>query len=72
MTTISFKVDDDVAESLDRLAHRAGVTRSKMLRRMAMRLIAERDAEIYAAMPMTADERAWADAVETDLEPMPW
>lgn len=72
MTTISFKVDEDVAEALDRLAVGAGVTRSRLLRRMAMRLLAERDAEIYAAMPMTADERAWADAAETDIEPMPW
>ena len=72
MTTISFKVDDDVAEALDRLAVGAGVTRSKLLRRMAIRLLAERDAEIYAGMPMTADERAWADAVEADIEPMPW
>ena len=72
MTTISFKVDNDVAQALDRLAEGAGVTRSRLLRRMAMRLIAERDAEIYATVPMTADERAWADAVESDIEPLPW
>lgn len=72
MVTISFKVDDDVAEALDRLAEDAGVTRSKLLRRMAMRLLAERDADIYAAVPLTADEQGWLEAVEAEIEPLAW
>lgn len=70
--TLRFRVDDALAFALDREAERSGVARTELLRQatreLLYRLRCERDAAIYAAMPLTADEQvepgagAWPDA----------
>jgi predicted transcriptional regulator len=64
-TTLSFRAEERLAAALDAEAARSGLARSDLLNRavreMLYRLQCERDAEIYARMPLTEDEVAvWA------------
>jgi hypothetical protein len=66
MTMLSFRVDDQDAESAQRWAERLGVDRSALLRDALrlhlVRLSGENDADAWVLMPATDDERAF-DAV---------
>ena len=59
-TTLSFRAEEQLAAALDAEAARSGVARSDLLNRavreMLYRLQCERDAEVYARMPLTEDE----------------
>ena len=70
-TMLSFRADAQLAAALDAEVAQSGLARSDLLNRalreLLYRLRCERDAEIYARMPMTADEvaawgsEAWAE-----------
>lgn len=69
--TLSFRAEADLAEELDAAAAEAGVARSDLLNRAVReflyRLRCERDAERYAAQPLTIDETApWPDEAWPD------
>lgn len=69
-TQIAVRIDDDLVEALDRLGDGAGHTRSEVIRAAlkdyVYRAACERDAERYAAQPLTDDELAMAD------DPVAW
>ncbi|MGE0729369.1 MAG: ribbon-helix-helix protein, CopG family [Acidimicrobiia bacterium] len=61
-TTLSFRADPALAEELDAAAAEAGVPRSDLLNRAVREFLyrrrCERDAERYAAQPLTPAETA--------------
>lgn len=69
--TLSFRADPSLAEELDAAAAEGGVTRSDLLnqavREYLYRLRCERDAERYAAQPLTEAETApWPNEAWSD------
>ena len=69
--TLSFRADESLAAELDAVAAEAGVARSELLNRAVRELLyrirCERDAERYAAQPLSGAEssswpaEAWPD-----------
>jgi predicted transcriptional regulator len=59
-TTLSFRVEERLADELDRVAEQTGSNRSKLLDRalrdLLYRLACERDADAYEMQPFTGDE----------------
>ena len=73
-TMLSFRADEELVTALDEETARLGLARSELLtravRELLYRLRCERDAEIYARLPLMADEMAgWAGEAWTDDEP---
>lgn len=68
MTMLSFRVEDRDAAEAQRWAERLGVDRSELLRealrRHLDRLASEGDAELWAAAPLDAGERALAEIAD--------
>lgn len=64
ITMLSFRVDDEDAERIQRLADTLGVDRSALLREAVRlhlnRLASERDAETWEKLPLEAGESALA------------
>ena len=60
-TTLSFRADDRLAESLENEVSRSGSTRSEVLaaalRAYLYRLACERDADLYEKLPLTVVEQ---------------
>ena len=73
-TMLSFRADDELVTALDAETTRLGLARSELLtravRELLYRLRCERDAEIYARVPLTADEMAgWASETWAEDDP---
>lgn len=68
MTMLSFRVDDDEAAAAQRWAERLGLDRSQLLRdalhRHLVRLRAAHDIDAWSAVPLTADERTFAEIAD--------
>ena len=71
---LSFRADDELVTALDAETTRLGLARSELLsravRELLYRLRCERDAEIYARVPLSSGElAAWASEAWAEDEP---
>ena len=68
MTMMSFRVSESEAAEAQRWAKQLGVDRSELLRealhRHLVRLASEDDAKIWDQLPLTADEKSFADVAD--------
>lgn len=68
MTMMSFRVSESEAAEAQRWAQQLGVDRSELLRealhRHLVRLASEDDAKIWDQLPLTADEKLFADVAD--------
>lgn len=68
MTMLSFRIDDDDAEELQKWASRLGVDRSELLRtalrRHLVRLAAEQEIEAWRAKPLSDEEMSLAEVAD--------
>jgi antitoxin MazE2 len=68
MTMMSFRVSESEAAEAQRWAQQLGVDRSELLRealhRHLVRLASEDDAKIWDQLPLTADEKSFADVAD--------
>jgi metal-responsive CopG/Arc/MetJ family transcriptional regulator len=75
-TQLAIRLPDDLIRQLDELVPETHSTRSEAVRCAIevylYRLACERDAEIYARLPLTEDELAIADDAEVWSSAPPW
>ena len=68
MTMMSFRVSESEAAEAQRWAQQLGVDRSELLRdalhRYLVRLASEDDAKIWDQLPLTPDEKSFADVAD--------
>jgi hypothetical protein len=68
MTMMSFRVSESEAAEAQRWAQQLGVDRSELLRdalhRHLVRLASEDDAKIWDQLPLTPDEKSFADVAD--------
>jgi hypothetical protein len=68
MTMMSFRVSESEAAETQRWAERLGVDRSELLRealhRYLVRLASEDEAKIWDQVPLTADEKSFAEIAD--------
>ena len=68
MTMMSFRVSESEAAEAQRWAQQLGVDRSELLRealhRHLVRLASEDDAKIWDQLPLTVDEKSFADVAD--------
>ena len=68
MTMMSFRVSESEAAEAQRWAQQLGVDRSELLRealhRYLVRLASEDDAKIWDHLPLTADEKSFAEVAD--------
>jgi hypothetical protein len=68
MTMMSFRVSESEAAEAQRWAQQLGVDRSELLRealhRYLVRLASEDDAKIWDQLPLTADEKSFAEVAD--------
>ena len=68
MTMISFRVSESEAAEAQRWAQQLGVDRSELLRealhRYLVRLASEDDAKIWDQLPLTPDEKSFAQIAD--------
>lgn len=68
MTMLSFRIEDEVAKTVQVWADRLGVDRSELLRdavrRHLQRLASENDARTWEQQPLEEGERAFADIAD--------
>jgi len=68
MTMMSFRVSESEAAEAQRWAQQLGVDRSELLRealhRYLVRLASEDDAKIWDQLPLTVDEKSFAEVAD--------
>jgi Ribbon-helix-helix protein, copG family len=68
MTMMSFRVSESEAAEAQRWAQQLGVDRSELLRealhRYLVRLASEDDAKIWDQLPLTGDEKSFAEVAD--------